>query len=98
MYYCLLHATDDIRVTRVLDAETADAIVATAGSAKLDVGALVVVDTDAGKMCVVLNLRAHQRRAVVREKNKLRLATTEHLQGMREAKAELATLHDELKT
>jgi len=49
-------------------------------------------------MCVVLNLRAHQRRAVVREKNELRLATTEHLQGLREAKAELAALHDELKT
>ena len=61
----------DIRVTGVGDAENTDAEVATAGSAEVDVRAAVVVDAGLRKMSVVLDLRAHQRGAVVRDDHKL---------------------------
>lgn len=94
---CLLHAADDVRVTRVGDAHDTDAEELTARGAELDVRALVVVHADTRKVSVVLDLRAHQGRAVVRDEDKLRLAATEGVQGLLEAKAELATLHDKLE-
>lgn len=94
---CLLHAADDVRVTRVGDAHDTDAEELTARGAELDVRALVVVHADTRKVSVVLDLRAHQGRAVVRDEDKLRLAATEGVQGLLEAKAELAALHDKLE-
>ena len=94
---CLLHAADNIRVTGVSDAHDADAEELTAGGAELDVRALVVVHADTRKVSVVLDLRAHQGGAVVRDEDKLRLAAAEGVQGLLEAKAELAALHDKLK-
>ena len=94
---CLLHAADDVRVTGVGDAHDADAEELTAGGAELDVRALVVVHADTRKVSVVLDLRAHQGGAVVRDEDKLRLAAAEGVQGLLEAKAELAALHDKLK-
>ena len=61
----------DIRVTGVGDAENTDAEVTTAGSAEVDVGPAVVVDAGLRQMSVVLNLRAHQRGAVVGDDHKL---------------------------
>ena len=87
----------DIRVTGVGDAENTDAEVATAGSAEVDVGAAVVVDAGLGKVSVVLDLRAHQRGAVVGDDHKLGLALAEGLEGLVEAEAVLAALHDESK-
>ena len=92
-----LHAADNVRVTRVGDAEHADAEVAAARRAELDVRAAVVVHTDASKVSVVLDLRAHQRRAVARDKNELRLAAAQCLERLVQAKAVLATLHHKLK-
>ena len=94
---CLLHAADDVRVTGVGDAHDTDAEELTAGGAELDVRALVVVHADTRKVSVVLDLRAHQGGAVVRDEDKLRLAAAEGVQGLLEAKAELAALHDKLK-
>ena len=54
-----------------------------------------MVDVGLRKVSVVLNLRAHKRRAVVGDDHKLGLALAEGLEGLVEAKAVLAALHDE---
>ena len=94
-FLLVLGGASDIRVTRVGDAEDTDTEVTTAGSAEVDVGATVVVDVGLRKVSVVLNLRTHKRRAVVGDDHKLGLALAEGLEGLVEAEAVLAALHDE---
>ena len=53
-----------------------------------------MVDAGLRKVSVVLDLRAHQRGAVVGDDHKLGLALAEGLEGLVEAKAVLAALHD----
>jgi len=89
---------DDIRVTSVSDGDNTDAEVATASSAELDVVALVVVDSDTGKVSVVLDLRTHEGRAVVGDEDELGAAVAEGLEGLLHAKDVLAGLDHKLQT
>jgi len=89
---------DDIRVTSVSDGDNTDAEVATASSAELDVVALVVVDSDTGKVSVVLDLRTHEGRAVVGNEDELGTAVAEGLEGLLHAKDVLAGLDHKLQT
>jgi len=89
---------DDIRVTSVSDGDDTDTEVATASSAELDVVALVVVDGDTSKVSVVLDLGAHEGRAVVGDDDKLGSAVAEGLEGLLHAKDILARLDHKLQT
>ena len=56
-----------------------------------------MVDAGLRKVSVVLDLRAHQRGAVVGDDHKLGLTLAEGLESLVETKAVLAALHDESK-
>ena len=69
--HCLLrHGADDIRITRVSDAEARHAEVFTTRCAQLDVVAGVVMHTSLGKHGVVFDLRLAKSWAVVGDDHK----------------------------
>lgn len=101
--YCVLllaanHRADDVGVSRVGDGEGANTVVATAGSAEVNVVAVVVVNTALGEHGVVLNLGLADRGDVVGDEDHLGLASPEGLEGGLVAEVVLARLHDEGET
>jgi len=87
------HASDDIRITGVCDAEGRDAEVLAAGGAQLYVVAGVVVHARLGEHRVVLNLTLPQGRRVVGDDDELGLALAQRLERLAVAEHVLATLH-----
>jgi hypothetical protein len=94
----LLHALNDIRITRVGNNQSANSEIFTAGSTEIDVVAVVVVDTALGQHSVVFNFGLSQGRAVVSNDNQLGFSSSDQLETGLVTKSEFTALNYELET
>lgn len=96
IYLLLLgHRLDNVRVSRISDAEGADAEVFSTSSAQFHVVAVVVVHSSLGEHRVVFDLRLPQRRSVIRDDYQLCLSCTKSLQSLFVTQNELSWFHNE---
>lgn len=87
------HTSNDVRITWVGNAETADPVVLSAGGTKLNVVARVVVNASLGEHGVILDLTLPERRGVVGNDDELGLPLPQSLNGLLVAEDVLARLH-----
>merc|ERR1719430_1081565 len=91
------HSSDDIRVTRVSDGQSAYTEIFAASCPKLVIIPRVVVNPSFSQHCVILYLRLAQGWGIVSNDNKLALSIPEGLQSLLVPQTVLARLHDQGK-
>jgi len=95
---CCRHAANDVRVSRISDAESCNSVVFAAGCAELYVITSVMMNSSLSQHCIVLDLTLPKWRSVVSNDDKLCLALSKRLQCLPISQNVFTTFHDKCES